>query len=193
MWFKSHFATENTANKFLGRSPGDETSEWEPNWWKLGRGLECTYVIQGAREADVKSARVDTWVSGPGRAGCPTLPVLSAAWRWGRRWWWGDGCLRSFGKEEAEPVLGYLSVPAPLPKIECSLPPWGPCAGGRDLDSRVSGCLTGSGVPHKRMRRWEIKGSHKIWCQEAPGTPTGDLEQPLPLSRSHFLHLYDEG
>lgn len=63
---------QNSTNKFLGRRPGDETNKRELNWWKPGRVLECTWVFQGAGEADVKSARVDTWISGPGRAGCPT-------------------------------------------------------------------------------------------------------------------------
>ena len=77
MWFKSHFTTENTTNTFLGRSPGDETSKRDLNWWKPGRDLVCTCVVQEAGEADVKSARVDTWISGPGRAGCPT-PALTS-------------------------------------------------------------------------------------------------------------------
>lgn len=68
---------QNTTNKFLGRRPGDETSKRELNWWKPGRVLECTCVFHGAGEADVKTARVDTWNSGPGRAGCPT-PACSS-------------------------------------------------------------------------------------------------------------------
>ena len=190
MWFKSHFTTENTANTFLGRSPGDETRDL--NRWKPGRGLVHTCVVQGASEADVKSARVDTWISGPGRAGCPTPACSSCSLEVGAGMVVGRWVSKVFWQRRgrAHPGLPFCPSPTPKDRVFPAPPPPTPssCAGGRDLDSRVSGCLTGFRVPRKRMRG-EMKGSHKIWYQEPPGTPSGDLEQPLPLSGSHFSHL----
>lgn len=74
MWFESHFATENTANKFLGRSPGDETVKGSRTG---GSREEAWNILMSSRGPGRLMQRVPGWTLGSlGLAGLAAPPCL---------------------------------------------------------------------------------------------------------------------
>ena len=93
--------------------------------------------------------RVPGWTLGS--LGLAVLPVLSAAWGWGRGWWWADGYLSSFGEEQAEP----------LPRLPFY--PWEPA-----LPTVVPSGVPGleGGTPERALRFQGLWVLNRVWSPE---------------------------